>query len=103
MGLLRWTMDVHQIEVDLRRQPLVEAEFLLAEMPPPLQAAEVDESKADRLFQLVGTGAAEKHPGDVGLEQGERAGGVGIGRGLQEGSDHRIHPALPSPGNRSST
>jgi hypothetical protein len=42
--------------------PAVEAQFLLAELAPPLERRVVEEVKAQRLLDLVGELAGEQHP-----------------------------------------
>jgi hypothetical protein len=49
-------------EIELRRVPAVEAQFLLAELSPPLERRVVEEVKAQRLLDLVGELAGEQHP-----------------------------------------
>jgi hypothetical protein len=52
-------VDLHQIEIDLGRQPFVEAELLLAEMAPLLGSTEINKAQGDRLLDLVGKGAGQ--------------------------------------------
>ena len=62
----------HDPEVDLRRQPAVEPDLLLAEVAAPLQRAVVEEPQVDRLLDLVGIGAGQEDDRDVGLADLDR-------------------------------
>jgi hypothetical protein len=82
VGPLGRAVDLDQIPVQLGCQASVEPQFLLAEMPPELQGAEVREAQVHGFFDLVGVGPGEQNPGDVGFHQVDPLRGVGVGLGL---------------------
>ena len=59
----------NDVEIELRRPRLVQAQLLLAEMPAFLQGAEIQEIQHHGLLDLVGVVACEDHPGDVRLHE----------------------------------
>jgi hypothetical protein len=54
-------------EIDVRREPSVQPNLLVAVVPTLLEAREIQEAKIDRLAHLVHTIAGKKEHGDVGV------------------------------------
>jgi hypothetical protein len=67
-GIVDAAGDAHHRLVEFRREPAVQAQFLVAVETPLLQCAEIQEAEIDRLLDLVGIGACQHHPGDVRLD-----------------------------------
>ncbi len=67
----------NDVEIDLGRRGLVQAQLFLAKVPALLQRAEIEEVEHDRLLDLVGVVAREDDPGDVRLHEFDVVGGVG--------------------------
>ena len=84
MGRLRRAGDRHRRQVEPRREAPIEADLLGAEMPAPVERGEVEKLELARLLHLVGKRPGEKHPGDVGFNELDRADRMGIGRRLEE-------------------
>ena len=59
-------------EIDVGRQPPVQPDLLLAEVPAPLQGREIQALPADRLLHLVGTAVGQEHPRHAGLARADR-------------------------------
>ena len=77
----------HDIEIDIRRKPPVEAELGPARRLAPLEGREVEIGEADRLLELVDLVAGEKDPRHVGFAADHLADWVGVGGGLAEERD----------------
>ena len=71
--------DRHGGHVELRREPAADADLFLAKPPAALERGVVEEAEVERLLQLVDERAGEEDPGDVGLDQTDRRGGVRVG------------------------
>ena len=65
----RRAADRHDAEIELRREPPIHAQLLVAEALAKLQRAEVDERQLDGLLDLVGVAPRQEHPRDVGLDE----------------------------------
>jgi hypothetical protein len=59
--------DGHYIQVELRRKPSIDAQFLFAIMFAECEGAEIEKRQTDSFLDFVGVGTGEKHIGDVGL------------------------------------
>ena len=79
---LRGAGDARQVQVQRRREPAVQPQFLLAKMPARLQRGVVDKRQSNRFFELVGTVARQQHPGNMGFDQ---VGAQLCGKGADQG------------------
>ena len=61
--------DRHDVEVEVRGEPPVEPQLLVAEESPRRERGEIEEAEIDRLLDLVGEGAGQQHIRDVRLER----------------------------------
>ncbi len=68
----------HHVEVEAGRGAAVQAQLLLAVEAARFQRGEVDEAEAYGLLDLVGEVTGQQHPGDVRLEELDRAHGMRI-------------------------
>ena len=73
--------DRHDPQVNLRRQPTVQPDLLLAEVPPPLERAVIDEPQAYRLLDLVRERPGQADDRDVRLADDDPFGARPEGRG----------------------
>ena len=71
-------------EINIRRQPPVEAQFLTAIPLARRKGGEIQKRIAHRLLELVGAHAGEKHIGHMRLDDLDRAGMKSIGLGHAE-------------------
>ena len=74
-------------DVDVGREPAVEADLGPAGRLAPLQGGEIEVGKAHRLLQLVDPVAGKKHPGHVRLAAGHLAGRPAVGGGTAQKGD----------------
>jgi hypothetical protein len=81
---LRGRDDGPRAEVDVGREPAVEAHLLLAHRAPSVRGSVVDERQHDRLLELVRALAHEEDARDVGLAQLDRPGIDAVGLRARE-------------------
>jgi hypothetical protein len=74
--------DRYDTQINLPREPTIEAHLLLTCPSPQLRRAEVQKIETDRLLELIGESIRQKHPGDVGFDAFHAAGLVVVGGGL---------------------
>src|SRR5690606_7958901 len=79
--------DRQNLSVERRRETLVETQLLVAEVLAAGQFGEVEEAEIHRLLDLVGVGAGEQNPGDVGFDDLETVHGVGVKGWILQGGD----------------
>jgi|GEM_PF-4886793 len=87
----RRPVDRADVQVEVGGQATIQPDFLPTEPAPPLERAEIDKAQIDRLLNLVGIGAGEQNPGDMGFKKDNPADGMAIGFRPQQGRDHHIH------------
>ena len=85
--------NIHDAEVHIGREPLIEADLLQTKEPALFESGEIQKAKLYGPLDLVHERAREEQPGDVGLDEGHArrslAGRVGIG--LEQGL-HDLRP-----------
>ncbi len=90
-GRVRAPGDWHHVQVDVRCQAAVEADFRFAAGAALVQGGEIQEAQIQGFLQLVGVFPGQDHPGDVGLDEAWGWGLVGIGSGLEQLGDQGSH------------
>lgn len=84
--------DRQDLQVQAIGQTLVQAQLFGTEVAACRQLGEVEKAKVDRLFDLVGKGAGEQDPGNMGLDDVEAIYRVRVqGRVLQGGDQCLAH------------
>ena len=87
--------DGQDLAVQRGRQALVEAQLFVAEVLAAGQVGEIEKAEVDRFLDLVGVGAGEQNPGNVGFDDLKTLHGVGVeGRILQGGDQSLAHGAV---------
>ena len=81
--------DRQGLEIELGGESLIESHLFAAEVGPAFQRGKIEVSKRHRFFEFVDERAGEEHPGDVGFDEADRAGRVGIGGGIEEPLDEQ--------------
>ena len=84
----------HHFQIALGRQSLVEPQLIPAGLGPSVGGGKIHKAKGHWLFEFVGVGACEDHPGEVGFDQLQLAHRMGIGLGAQEASHQRWVPRV---------
>ena len=79
--------DRHHIEIEVRGEPPVESELLVAEEPPRRKRREVEEAEIDRLLDLVGERAGQEHIRNVRLQHRGGRDRAAQGRGPRQRGD----------------
>ncbi len=99
--------DRHDVEVQVRCEAAIEAQFLGAAVRATLGRRIVQEAEPQGLLDLVGAGARQRDPGNVRFDEAHRrVDGMGIGggieqrRGQRDGRSGRNHDAFPGFGAR---
>src|SRR5690606_6859023 len=94
-GRLQAAADGYDLTIQRRGKALVEAQLLLAEVLAAGQFGKVEEAEVHRLLDLVGVGASEQKPGNVGFNDLKTLHGVGVeGRILQGGDQGLAHGSI---------
>jgi hypothetical protein len=73
--------DLDHVQIELRRERPVAAEFLLAIVFPETSGAEIHKAEEDRFLDFVGVISREEDPGDVRLDQANGSTGVRVSLG----------------------
>ena len=89
--LLRAAADRDHIQIQLRRQPAVQADFFGAVKPAVLQAAAIEKTQIQRLLDLVRIAPGQQYPGNVGFDHAHRLGRMRVAAGIaQRGNQLRL-------------
>ena len=84
--------DRQYFQVKTLGQALVEAQLFLAEMLAGTQLGEIEKTEVHRFLELVGKGAGEHHPGNMGFDDLELLYRMRVeGRVLQCGDQSLAH------------
>lgn len=89
-GRLGATRERDDVQIQLRGEASVEAQFLLAVMASQIQGREIQKAQVQGLLELVGVVAGEQDDGDMGLQGGDPVHCMGIGPGCLQGLDERL-------------
>ena len=84
------------VQVDVGREPPVEAHLLATEVPPARERGEIEEAEVHRLLDLVHALAGEEHPGDVCLDELHPIHGVRVDGGVEEPGDEDVDHSIES-------
>ncbi|OIQ95904.1 hypothetical protein GALL_220370 [mine drainage metagenome] len=79
----------HHLQIELRRQPPVQAQLFFAVEAPRRQRREVEEAEIHRLLDLVGVIARQQDVGDVGLDLLDTCNRMRIARRIAKRCDQR--------------
>lgn len=74
-------------KIDRRRKPAIEAGLLIEKGTAPLERAEIEKTKSERLLDLVGVGPGQEDDRDVCLADLHHIDGIQIGGRVGEGGD----------------
>lgn len=69
--LRRRAADRHHVEIELRREALIETQLFVAEVAALFQRGKIQKAKTHRLFDFVRDLAREQNPGDMRFEHAE--------------------------------
>ena len=71
-------------QIDLWRQPSIQAQFLETGLVAGLEIDEVEEPQIQRFLELIGQVTGQDHAGDVGVDPAPRSTALRPGRGPHE-------------------
>ena len=82
MRLAVMSRDGQDLQVDIGAEATVQDELFVEIVVAPAQGGEIEKAEVHRLLDLISKAVGDEDPGDVGLDQLNRRGGLRIGRRL---------------------
>jgi hypothetical protein len=89
-----FSRDRQHREIEIGREPTVEAQLFLAIESPLLQRGEIQKAEIERLLQLVGVRAGQQYIGDVRLQVLDFIDGMRVALGLHEPAEQLAMEAV---------